>query len=296
MKKITLLLCLLALPLTYAQAQDEPTAEEIALVQKMLDSIEKTFTYEYGKIDLQNGLATINVPEGYKFLNGEQSKRVLEDIWGNPPGSETLGMLFPKDISPVSDNFTYAVEIEYADEGYVEDEDAADIDYDELLEEMQNDTKEGNKMREAQGYETIDLVGWASKPFYDSENKKLHWAKELKFEGQDKNTLNYNIRVLGRSGFLNLNAIGDMEVLPQFQQDVDGILASVNFNDGHKYSDFDSSIDKVAAYGIGGLVAGKVLAKAGVFAALLKFWKVIAIGAVAAFAGLRKKFFGGGNA
>ena len=138
----------------------------------------------------------------------------------------------------------------------------------------------------------MTLVGWASAPYYDEVDKKLHWAKELNFDGYDVNTLNYDIRVLGRKGYLNLTAIGDIDVLDTFNQDRDHILASVDFNDGHRYSDFNPDIDEVAAYGIGGLIAGKILAKAGFFAILLKFWKFIAIGAVALFSGFRKKIFG----
>ncbi len=37
------------------------------------------------------------------------------------------------------------------------------------------------------------------------------------------------------------------------------------------YGDFDSNIDKVAAYGIGGLVAGKLAAKVGLLVAAKKF-------------------------
>ncbi|TYA89160.1 DUF2167 domain-containing protein, partial [Seonamhaeicola marinus] len=59
-----------------------------------------------------------------------------------------------------------------------------------------------------------------------------------------------------------------------------------------RYSDFNPDIDQVAAYGIGGLIAGKILAKAGFFAVILKFWKFIAIGAVALFSSFRKKIFG----
>jgi uncharacterized membrane-anchored protein len=36
-------------------------------------------------------------------------------------------------------------------------------------------------------------------------------------------------------------------------------------------------VDEVAAWTVGGLVAGKVMAKAGFFVVLLKFWKVIAL-------------------
>lgn len=270
---------------------EELTKEQQEAYIRVLDSIENNFNYEYGKVSLQEGLAEIEVPSGYKFLNAEQSKYVLTDLWGNPP-SEVLGLLFPENTSPVSNNFTYAVEITYSDEGFINDDDAKDLDYDDLLEEMQDDTNAANPERKNLGYPEIELVGWAAKPYYDTTNKKLHWAKEIKFEGEQLNTLNYNIRVLGRKGFLTLNAIGTIDVLPTFNKDVDTILKSVHFTEGNTYADFNPDIDKVAAYGIGGLIAGKLLAKAGFFAILLKFWKFIAIGAVSLFSIFKKRIFG----
>lgn len=297
MKKITLLLLLsMFLGLNVATAQDEePTEEQIAEYQAIIDSISNSLKYEYGTITLEKGgtkLATLVVPEGYKYLNPKQTDYVLTELWGNPSSGLGLGMLFPKDVSPVGEGFTYGVEIDYSDEGYIDDSEAQDLDYTALLTEMQTDAKGANEERVKQGYEPIELVGWAAKPFYDSKSKKLHWAKELKFGEAPGNTLNYNIRILGRGGYLNLNAIGEMSVLPIFEKDVNAILGSVNFIDGQKYSDFDSSVDKVAAYGIGGLIAGKVLAKVGFFVLLVKFWKLIALGVVAAFIGVKKMFFG----
>lgn len=294
MKHITtLFLCLFSL-FSFSQAEDEPIELSEEQLQVALDSINNSFEYQYGEIDLNDGLATLHVPDGFKFLDGEQSDYVLTELWGNPP-SEPLGLLFPEDMTPFHDNFTYCVEINYLKEGYIEDDDAKDLDYDDLLEEMQDDIVEMNPERVAQGYESYELVGWASPPFYDEQNKKLHWAKELKFDGYDVNTLNYDIRVLGRKGYLNLTAIGEIDILEDFNKDRDNILASVEFTDGNRYSDFNPDIDEVAAYGIGGLIAGKILAKAGFFAVILKFWKFIAIGAVALFGGFRKKLFGGGK-
>ena len=66
------------------------------------------------------------------------------------------------------------------------------------------------------------------------------------------------------------------------------------FNDGKRYAQYDASTDKLAAYGLAALVGGVaakklgLLALAGVFFA--KFFKVIAIGVVAAGAVLRKFF------
>lgn len=287
-------LCLLT---TFSFAQEttkELTEEQQKIYLQKLDSINNAFTYQYGKISLQDGLAEINIPKGYKFLDAKQSEYVLSDLWGNPP-SEVLGLLFPENTSPLDENFTYAVEVTYSNDGYIDDEDAKNLDYADLLKEMQEDADAINPERKKQGYPAINLVGWASTPFYDAENKKLHWAKELKFEGEELNTLNYNIRVLGRKGYLNLNAIGTIDILPLFKKDVDNILTSVSFTDGNTYADFNPDIDKVAAYGIGGLIAGKVLAKAGVFAILLKFWKVIAVAIAGLFAAFKKKIFGGSD-
>ncbi|HFB99610.1 MAG TPA: DUF2167 domain-containing protein, partial [Phaeodactylibacter sp.] len=101
-----------------------------------------------------------------------------------------------------------------------------------------------------------------------------------------------NIRILGRKGYLQLNAISDITTLPVVENDIDLILASVDFNSGNKYADFTPGIDKVAAIGIGGLIAGKVLAKAGFFVVLLKFWKIFAIGFVAFFGRIKNFFLG----
>ena len=86
-----------------------------------------------------------------------------------------------------------------------------------------------------------------------------------------------------------------MNALDKVNTNIDPILASVDFNDGYRYRDFDPDVDQIAAYGIGGLIAGKVLAKAGLFAKLgvllAKGWKFILIALVAIGGGL-KKFFG----
>lgn len=293
-----------SLGLFFATAQDEEriafladsldvekeVIEEYLAYQKYADSLEGTFSYQHGEVELNGGIAKIEVPTGYKFLDKIQASRVLSDLWGNPKDESLMGMLLKEDESPAETS--YAVEITYSEDGYIDDEDAEDIDYDDLLEEMQDDVKTANPQRKQLGYPEIELIGWASKPFYDQNEKKLHWAKELLFEGEESNTLNYNIRVLGRNGYVNLNVIGEMDVLDDVKDNLDPILHSVTFNKGHLYSEFNPDFDDVAAYGIGGLIAGKVLAKAGFFALILKFWKFIAIGVVALFAGLKKRIFG----
>ncbi|PKB17942.1 DUF2167 domain-containing protein [Flavobacterium sp. 5] len=284
MKKITLTIisCLITY---FMYSQDE------ASVKKM-DSIEKSFKYEHGTINLKNGVGKINVPKGFKYLNPVQAERVLVDLWGNPKDDNlTLGLLLPENQGILSQN-GYVFNIQYDEIGHVEDDDADDINYDDLLTEMQKETVEENKERQKAGYEPVNIVGWAAKPFYDKDRKILHWAKEIKFGKDPINTLNYNVRVLGRKGVLVLNAIATENDLPLVQKDINKVLDIVQFNDGYKYDDFDSSVDEVAAWTIGGLVAGKVLAKVGFFAIFAKFAKVIILALLGFFGAFKNKVKG----
>ncbi|HEY1192894.1 DUF2167 domain-containing protein [Flavobacterium sp.] len=288
MKKTLLFLLLSILSISKITAQQPDT------LKAFYDKIDKSFTYETGKIKLPEGEGTLNVPKGFKFLNGEQTQNVLTNLWGNPEDKSILGSLVP-DGKGVTHADSWMFVISYQGDGYVKDDDADDIDYDDLLKTMKEDVKAENEERKKGGYSEVQLIGWASKPYYDNNLKVLHWAKELQF-GQDKeHTLNYDLRVLGRKGMYNISAVAGVNQLEEVKASIPGIIKSVEFNDGHKYLDFDADTDTVAAWTIGGLVAGKVLAKVGFFAILAKFGKFIVIGIIAAFAGIKKFLFGDKN-
>jgi uncharacterized membrane-anchored protein len=266
-------------------------AQEFDSTQWRINQIEQSLKYQTGTIELESGNATLTVPDGFQFLDKDQSIYVLTDLWGNPPDSSILGLLVPENKGVLADN-SWVFSISFDDMGYVEDDDAEDIDYDDLLEEQQKETKDANPERIKLGYQPIEFIGWASAPYYDKDKKILHWAKELKFGEDSVRTLNYNLRVLGRKGIFVLNAIASMNELPEVQSSINSVIGSVSFKDGHKYSDFIPDVDNVAAWTIGGLVAGKVLAKAGFFVVLLKFWKVIALAVTGGAAGLWRKLRG----
>ncbi len=272
-------------------AQDEEISDSLTTMsyEEYVAEIETQFDYQEGMIELPSGNADINVPDGFQFLDQEQANYVLTDLWGNPEDETTLGLLVPTNRRIMDDNGWVFV-ISFEEMGYVEDDDADDIDYDDLLEEIQQETIEDNQWRINNGYEAIEVIGWASSPYYDQNSKVLHWAKEIKFGEDSLNTLNYNLRVLGRKGVFMLNAVASMNELPEVKANINNVINSVTFKEGHRYADFDENIDDVAAWTIGGLVAGKILAKTGFFVLIAKFWKVIAI-AIAGLGGGFMKFF-----
>jgi uncharacterized membrane-anchored protein len=257
-----------------------------------LARFDASLSYQTGDVVIGDGMATLHLGAGFRYLGPEDTTKILVDAWGNPPGMVTLGMILPADLSPLDQARGWGVIITYAEEGYVEDDDADDIDYDELLQGMKESAEADNEERVRQGYEPAHLVGWAEPPHYDGARSTLYWAKELDFEGSKEHSLNYSIRVLGRRGVLELNAISGMSQLAQIKPEMEKIFALVEYQAGHRYNDFDPDVDEVAAYGIGALIAGKAAVKIGLWAGLIKFViaakKALIIGVLALIVGLKK--------
>lgn len=248
--------------------------------------------FKTGKITLPNGIATLDLPPGFRYLDPQGSKLVLVDLWGNPPSdTDDLGMIFPSNIDIFSRDI-WGVEITYRQDGHVNDSDASKIDYGDLLKQMKEGMAEQSKERVKQGYDPLTLAGWAETPHYDQPSHKLYWALDLVSKPSDPHTLNYKIRVLGRRGVLVLNAIAGMDQLATIKGEMQKVVGFTDFTPGNRYSDFNSHTDKVAEYGIAALIAGGVAAKLGLFAklfaVLLAAKKAILVGVVALFGGLRR--------
>ncbi len=287
MKKLLLFLCLWALVQTsIAQDADTSSASTEENFQKILEK-DKAIKYQTGNIHV-NADVKLTVPAGYKFMNKQDAEFVVFDFWGNPRQDGLLGMVV-KDGYSIVDQDAWAFVVTYENSGFVKDEDAEDIDYDEMMEELQSDEEDTNEERAKEGYPAIHITGWAAKPFYDKKNNILHWAKSIKFGDAADTTLNYDVRILGRKGVLSLNAVGTVSQIGDIKAHVPDIIHIAQFKEGSRYQDFDPKYDKVAAYTIGGLVAGKLLAKVGIFALILKNIKLVIFALVALFGTLKNR-------
>ncbi len=277
---------------TGARALAQEQGEEAA--RKQAQALVASLQFRDGEIAVPGADARFRLGPEFRYLEAADARKVLEQLWGNPPDDSVLGMVVPEGRGVLADD-GWAVVVTYSDEGHVSDEDAAKIDYDELLADMQEGTKEENEARKEAGYQGIELIGWAEPPHYDAAAKKLYWAKELAFEGSDGRTLNYDIRVLGRHGYLSLNAVSGMGQLKDVQAGMQKLLPQVEFDQGARYADFDPKTDKLAAYGIAALIGGGLAAKAGLFAklgALLLGLKKLLIPLALVLVAFGRKIFG----
>ena len=279
------LTALLFVTIQALSASDEVMSEDAYRAQ-----FEHSLTWHSGLQELEHG-SNINIPAGYRFLQTADARRVLEEAWGNPPDPEIMGMIFPSDRGPFADD-SWAVVISFENIGYVSDDDAQDIDYDEMLVFMQEQTSAANEYRVRQGYGRIELRGWATDPTYNAHGHEMVWAEQLHFEGEAMDTLNYNLRVLGRKGVLILNAVAGMNQLAEIEPAMEDLRMATEFRSGHRYEEFDPSTDKSSDMSVAAMVAGGAYAASKVsffgkiLAALLvaKKFVIIAVIAIGAFA------------
>lgn len=297
----------LALP-SFAQPPSGPQADSIPEltaeeIEAGIAEFHASLDRKAGAVKLPDAHVTLQIPSGFYFLDKVDARSVLEKAWGNPPDDLIAGMLFRESIAPLDDK-AWGVVLTYEDTGYVSDEDASGIDYDVLIETMREQTGLENAERKRLGYPTLQIVGWASKPRYDAATHKLYWAKEIAFEGEQVNTLNYDMRVLGRYGVLSLNFVAGIEQLGEVEQASPQVLAIAQFDAGYSYKDFNAATDRKADFGVVGLIAGGAAAaafakNAGVFSVALlflkKFW-FLGVAAVMGLAGLVRNLFTGKKA
>lgn len=271
---------------------------EAEMTMRYLVQMERDLPWQSGTVTVADGAVSLELGDALRYLPPEQTAAVLED-WGNGPGIQTHGMIKPADgylYGPDS----WAVILQYDQEGWIDDSEAASIDYDELLTTLRADNAEQNAARREAGLTPMTLQGWAEPPSYDGSGKRLYWAKA--FTSDDgEGTLNYDVRTLGRYGVLSMNAVADLNALDAIRGEMVSIRDVASFNDGHRYADYQPGVDRAAGYGIAALVAGGAGAAAmkgglfkGLFAMLLAGKKFIVIGFVA-LAGMAKTFFGRGK-
>ncbi len=278
MIKLSILLTLIP----FLLLAEQPQTEEVPLTEKeWMAKFEKEIDRRTGEIALLNGKVKLNVPNEFYYLDAEDTKRVLEEAWGNPPSkSSLLGMLFPLKHSPL-DLDAWGVTIDYSDDGYVNDAGESELDYGKIFKTMKKEAKKSNKARKKKGYGKIQLLGWAEPPIYDNAGKKLYWGNYKKLERTGENILDYNLRILGKEGYLIMNFVASIDQLNQVKEARPTILEMANFSEGNTYAEHKPGIDKTAEYNVSGLVAGKVVEKSGILIKLLllikKFWVVPAI-------------------
>lgn len=285
MNRLLLLALFSLLPIFAAPAPAPDAAEEEKTIFDLA-------TFEDGPVKADLGkYATIQVLEGFKFTDGDGARKVLEAM-GNPTGDDELGFLAPT-------NSEWFVLFRFSDVGYVKDDDKDKLNPDKLLTAIKKGTEQSNKVREKMGVAPMKIIGWEVQPKYNEQTHNLEWA--IRGESEGDAVVNYNTRILGRSGVMEALLVIDptklQETLPTFQT----VLKGYGYKAGETYAEYRQG-DKMAKYGLAALVTGgaaAVAVKTGLLGSIILFFKkgakAIIIGLVAIGALIKKLVLGRGR-
>lgn len=264
-----------------AEPAKEAAAEALSPEEQQFKALLDSITWEKtgdGKI---GNYATITIPEGYLYTEAAGTMKLMQ-AYGNLVSGGELGYISPDDLS------WFAV-FEFDECGYVKDDEKDALDATKIMKQMQEGQKQANEQLRSQGMPTLEVIGWHTPPFYNPDTKNLEWAIRLRGEGGGE-TINYKTKLLGRRGVMDVVLVCEeaqmATVVPEYQK----LIAGYKYLDDQSYAAFTKG-DKIAEYGLTGLIVGGGLLAAAKTGLLTKLWKPIAAGLVGLVA-LVKRIFG----
>ena len=230
--------------------------------------------------------ATLDVPDGYAFLDAKATER-FNALMHNLPDTTDTYTLAPTDLH-------WVAMFSYEDVGYVKDNE--DLDADAILSSVREGTDAANRERKQRGWAELHITGWGFKPKYDAQIKSLAWAIRASSSEDNEEIVNYNTRLLGRTGVMDVVVITGADQLAGAITEFKDTLPGFGFVPGETYAEYRSG-DRVAEYGLAALITGgaaAVAAKKGLFTVIGGFlaaaWKFVLAGFVAMGAWFKSLF------
>ncbi len=219
-------------------------------------------------------LAQVEVPEGMVFLQGGDTRKLLEAMENFTDGTEQ-GLVGPEDLH-------WFVVFEYDEVGYVKDDEKDKLDGDAMLASIREGMEASNQERKKRGWGTMEVIGWEVPPRYNTDTNSLEWA--VRFKSGEGESVNLNTRYLGRRGVMRVTLVTDPALFAQAVPEFRSLMKGYSYQAGQKYSEWVQG-DKIAKYGLTALVAGgaaAAVAKSGLGKYLVKIL-LLGFFAVAAF-------------
>jgi len=225
------------------------------------------------------------IPANHGFLGAADTSKFLT-LMRNLPRTDSYTFA-PNDLN------WFAI-FDFEDTGYIKDDEK--IDADAVLQSLKEGNARGNEERKRRGFPVLNLDGWFVAPHYDTNSKRLEWATKLSSDGGV--SVNYRIRLLGRAGVMSAVLVSDPDSLDKDIRAFKVALNDFSFDPGQRYAEFRTG-DKIAEYGLTGLIVGgaaAAAAKTGLFKVIGKFGVLIFVGAAALIGGIFKWLFRGRTA
>jgi uncharacterized membrane-anchored protein len=270
---LTLATCLLAVT-AFPSAAQKP--------QLTFEDIPWEYGPTVGKLGQES---QVSVPQGCVFT-GEEGTRLFMELTENTSNPGERGVMLCPGVN--QNDSEWFVVFTWDPAGYVKDDERGSLDAEAILKSLRRGQSAANQELESRGWATLNIDGWLERPYYDETTNNLTWATLLSSSEGNKSA-NHSVRLLGRGGVMHVDLVATPEQLESVMLPFSDIVAGFGFNAGHRYAEWRAG-DKVAEYGLTGLIVGGGLVAAAKSGLLAKLWKVV-VAAVVAVGAAIKKFF-----
>ena len=274
-----------------ANSVEQKRYDDTTILKKKLDELNwKNFDDpKQHYLQIEEAKASIDILKNEYYLdNWEDINQFSWWTWGYGIESDLVAMIVGDD---------YSIYVYWKDEGYIKLDDWKDVNPKAFMDDMistQNSFKE-DSIKNNTSY--VTNIEWIFEPTLNDEKKVVSYSYKVTWDDGNVNMESKNLK-LGKKGYLLSQYVSQVDENTNFKETAEyakNFAEYISFDENFRHADYKKG-DKVAAVGIGGLVAGtlgvKTLAKAGAFAKfiplLAKFWWIL-LAPIAALGFFRKK-------
>jgi uncharacterized membrane-anchored protein len=187
---------------------------------------------------VMKGQASFDLPKDYLFVPDRSARVLLTEIDGARPSAEIMGLIFPN-----REELGYIL-FEYYPVGYVSDSNFKNTDLAQALTQMKNRIEAQNPQRRESRNPEIEVLDWLEKPNYVKQTNCITWSVLMGGNGIGSG-VNYNAALLGRKGYFHALLVTNADSFKARRPEIEALLSTFEFQQGSRYSDFDSATDNV---------------------------------------------------
>jgi uncharacterized membrane-anchored protein len=225
-------------------------------------------TFGPNRIILEQGNATLLLPEGYVYLGKAEANMLMKEL-GNP-NTDIDGLLAPAEQT--ADWFVY---LHFNPVGYFKMEEMQEeLRGLDLLAEIKKRTESDNQQRMSLGGMPIQIVGYAQPLILDPRTNTLHFAIESS-QGETA-MVEHRTMFFCRKGYLLGSFVAPKERYFTVKTAADEIFSTLAFVGSYRYTDFNPDADSYSPVTIGGVITGKQILRK-----VAEAWTFLGLGIVA---------------
>jgi uncharacterized membrane-anchored protein len=233
-----------------------PAAAQTSTEREIQDSV--AFAYANAKVGPATlplrGLATLDLPKEFVFVNAEASKRLSNGV-GHGAGDSLLGLILP------ANTFSgWYLAVNALDTGHVTREAMTKLDLVDVHGAVRSLIRKGNAARAQLGSGPIDIGTWVEPPKQDAAKHRFTTAIRIFESGPSMggdDSVHLSTALFGRTTAIEITLVVPMSDLGRHRGAHERIVNAVSYLPGQRAEDFVDGKDKVARHLIDVVFGGR---------------------------------------